>query len=119
MSFLWTSFAYSGFPNGGVEVTPGCKGLQVDLWPPFGSQRVFFSLNDEVGGRPKAVTLQADDKYPHDEYPSNKRCDMRMSVRYPWQDRNNTHLCPVTAIPVAFKQVSYPDKSPFLVFFDS
>ena len=92
MSCLWTSFAYSGFPNGGVEVTPGCEGVQVDLWPPFGSQRVFFSLNDEVGGRPKAVTLQADNKYPHDEYPSDKRCDMWMSVKYPWRDRNNTQL---------------------------
>ena len=97
MSCLWASFAYSGSPNGAAGKMPlNCTDTHDKLptWPSFGSQRFFFSLNDEAGNHSKVRELQADNNYPDDEWPSDKRCDMWMALKSgsPWFDGRHFKL---------------------------
>merc|ERR1711957_291094 len=90
ISCTWASFAYSGSPNGGIDGPPDCENVhgKIDVWPRFQSDRLYYSLNDGVFARPRSVALQPDNTYPHDEYPSDQRCDMWSAVKFPWRNRS-------------------------------
>jgi len=92
MSCMWASFAYGHSPNGGDAVPPNCDKVRkaYETWPRFEQGRAYYSLNYHflLDVRPKAKSIEADNVYPNDEYPSDRRCDMWKTVAYPWKDRS-------------------------------
>lgn len=85
VSCLWTSFAYSGNPNGGNDassVPPNCGDVhgKVAEWPAFDESRQFYNLNDQ----PKVMPLRASNMYPDDSFTSDTKCDVWDTVQYPW-----------------------------------
>jgi len=83
MSCQWTSFAYSGSPNAGASPNCGSVHGSAANWPSFSLNRSYYSLQDT----PKVVALRADNLYPDDEFPSDKRCDMWDAATFPWLPR--------------------------------
>jgi len=95
MSCQWTSFAHSGNPNGGSNVSawpPNCEKVhgKVSAWPNFRDERSFYSL-DYAGfphfARPNPKPLRADNKYPDDEFVSDSKCSMWDTVSFPWRPK--------------------------------
>jgi hypothetical protein len=86
MTCQWTSFAYSGNPNGGDSLPPNCSDVHrsVTPWPVFDSDRKYYSLRATFFRGPQVGSIRADNKFPDDEFPSDEKCNMWDTVVYPW-----------------------------------
>jgi para-nitrobenzyl esterase len=86
ISCQWSSFAYSGNPNGLDTPAPNCNDVHghVEKWPKFDdADRHFYSLQEV----PKAVPIKPGNMYPHDEFPSDERCDVWDKALTPWRPK--------------------------------
>lgn len=92
MSCQWATFVHTGRPSStnSSPLTPGCSHVHglIQDWPLFTDEEHFYSLRDS----PLVRRLQAANKYPDDERPSNEKCDMWDTVSYPWHDSKNNVL---------------------------
>lgn len=71
----WANFAATGDPNGkGASVAPGCEDPITKVnWPQYDAKsRELLELKQAS----KSVAVQADNRYPYDDFASDKRCDM-------------------------------------------
>lgn len=91
MSCQWATFAHTGRPSGGKDASTwprNCEHIHgvVEDWPLFTPDEHYYSLTDS----PTIKQLRTDNKYPDDERPSNRKCDMWDTVSYPWHDKKTT-----------------------------
>jgi len=96
MSCQWTTFAYTGNPNGdsnSSKLPPNCEHIhaKVPKWPVFAEDESYYSLQaSHIIGGPKARKLRSDNKYPDDERPNQAQCDMWDTVKFPWHKKTTT-----------------------------
>lgn len=88
VSCQWTSFAYTGDPNGGSDPSkwpPGCQDIhgKVAHWPKFDGDRNYMML-DSV---PKVQQVRAANQFPDDAFPSDEKCNMWDRVTSPWHPK--------------------------------
>jgi len=88
ISCQWTSFAYGGSPNGEVVSSPNCDGVhgKIQDWPRFGDFRSSYELNDQRRHKPEPIALRANNTYPDDAFPSDRRCDMWKTIATIWRE---------------------------------
>jgi len=89
MSCQWSSFAYTGNPNGGEDRSkwpPNCESVhgKVPQWPRFDAvSRNYYSLKS----KPETKQIRPDNKYPDDEFPSDVKCNMWDNVTFVWEEK--------------------------------
>jgi len=70
----WANFAATGNPNGNGTIAPGCTDGNAKVnWPQYDAEsRQLLELKQKS----TTIALQADNQYPHDDFASDKRCNM-------------------------------------------
>mmetsp|Transcript_7156 Transcript_7156/g.10902 ORF Transcript_7156/g.10902 Transcript_7156/m.10902 type:complete len:593 (+) Transcript_7156:1294-3072(+) len=88
---LWARFVHCGDPNlegcSDIAKVPGCDDLPSGLkWPQFNDPNYPRGVYLSLQKHPVAVELQEDNKYPNNEFPSDKKCDFWDNTTVLWKN---------------------------------